>query len=122
MRKCWLIWSYDCRQLLNTNDGGNAAALDTFYCNCRLYFLHYSFYFADEKIGNCFQAAFYKYHFNFFNGDTYVFLPYLFIGAVYTFGVFTGNGSIAVYGEIPQKLQQKNIAEKEEAEKWDGIV
>jgi predicted membrane protein len=25
-------------------------------------------------------------------------------------------------GEIPKRLQQKNIAEKEEAEKWNGIV
>jgi cytochrome bd-type quinol oxidase subunit 1 len=25
-------------------------------------------------------------------------------------------------GEIPKKLQQKNIAEKEEAKKWNGIV
>jgi hypothetical protein len=53
------IWCYDCRQLFNTDDGGNAATLDNFYCNSRLYFLHYCFCIADEKIGNGLSAAFY---------------------------------------------------------------
>jgi hypothetical protein len=119
LRKCWLIWRYDCRQLLNTNDGGNAATLDTFYCNYRLYFLYCSFCFADEKIGNGFPAAFYQYYFNFFNGDTNVFLPHLFAGAVYTFGVFTGNSGITVYGRNTQKATTKKYCRKRRSRKME---